>query len=315
MPIKYGPGYSARVPRVNIKKVAKIFNWLQPLVRSHLRPRPHTYNTRYAQAAAQSATQETYDQCDANHMYHPITGNRENFDQLKEQDPERWEKGMGNEMGRLAQGIGPRMKEGIQKYQVPTCNKVACANAICYYCLLKDDPYRVQLTVGGDKLDYNGDSSAPAASLIDLKLIFNSTISTEGAKFLTTDIKDSFLNNPMESFEYMKIPLRWFPQDVIDQYDIMMSMVEPDGFIYVDIRKGMYGLKQAARIAFDCLVTLMKPHGYAPLRCNPGIWRHEKRDVLFTLCVDDFGIKYSNLDNANHLLNTLQKYYKISTDW
>jgi hypothetical protein len=62
------------------------------------------------------------------------------------------------------------------------------------------------LTVGGDKLDYPGDPGAPAASLIESKLITNSVISTSGAKFLTTDIKDYFLNNPMDRYEYMKIP-------------------------------------------------------------------------------------------------------------
>ena len=202
----------------------------------------------------------------------------------------------------------------IKCSQVPAGKKVTYANAICNYRPLKDDPYHVQLTVGGNKLHYNSDSSAPTSSLIDSKLIFNSTISTQGAKFLTTKIKDYFLNNPMENFEDMKIPLRRIPQDVIDQYD-NMSIVEPDGFLYAEIRKGMYDLKQAACIAFNCLVTLMKPQGYAPLHCNPGILTHEKRDIIFTLCVNDFGIKYSNMDDANHLLNTLQTYYKISTDW
>jgi len=145
-------------------------------------------------------------------------------------------------MGRLAQGIGTRMKEGtdtifwIKRNHVPAGKKVTYANAICCSFPLKDDPYCVRLTVGGNKLDYNGDSSAPAPSFIDSKLIFNSTISTKGAKFITTDIKDYFLNNPMENFKYMKIPLWWFPQDVIDQYGIM-SIVEPDGFVYVEIRK------------------------------------------------------------------------------
>ena len=73
MPIVYGPGYGARVPRVNIEKVAKMFNHFRPPVRSRLRPRQHTYNTQCAQAAAQLTTQEMYGQHDANHMYHPIT--------------------------------------------------------------------------------------------------------------------------------------------------------------------------------------------------------------------------------------------------
>ena len=128
---------------------------------------------------------------------------------------------MANEMGRLAQGIGTRMKSStdttyfIKRSQVPNDKKVPYANTICDYRPFKDDPYRVRLTVGGDRLEYAGDSSAPAASLIDSKLLFNSTISTPGAKFLTTDIKDYFLNNPMEEFEYMKIWLGytflWIP--------------------------------------------------------------------------------------------------------
>ena len=64
----------------------------------------------------------------------------------------------------------------------------------------------------------------------------------------------------MARYEYMKIPLRCFPQDIIDQY-IIMYLVEKDGYVYVDIRRGMYGLKQAARIAFEHLVKLLKPHG------------------------------------------------------
>jgi len=68
---------------MNIKKVGKCFNRLRPPVRSRLRPRPHTYNTRFAQAAAQLATQEMHGHHDACHMYHLITGIRENFNQLK----------------------------------------------------------------------------------------------------------------------------------------------------------------------------------------------------------------------------------------
>ena len=56
----------------------------------------------------------------------------------------------------------------------------------------------------------------------------------------------------MARYEYMKIPLHWFHQDIIDQYKIM-DLVEKDGFVYGDIRKGMYGLKKPAWIAFDCL--------------------------------------------------------------
>ena len=47
---------------------------------------------------------------------------------------------------------------------------------------------RVLLTVGGDRLPYAHDSSSPAASLLDDKLIINSVISTPGSRFISADI-------------------------------------------------------------------------------------------------------------------------------
>ena len=76
------------------------------------------------------------------------------------------------------------------------------------------------MTVGGDKLPYPYDASSPAAGLTDAKLIFNSTISTDNAKFMTIDIKDFFLNNPMQYNEYARIPVRWIPDDIMEKYNL-----------------------------------------------------------------------------------------------
>ncbi len=35
----------------------------------------------------------------------------------------------------------------------------------------------------------------------------------------------------------------------------------------------------------------------------------------FTLVNDDFGVKYTNRDDADHLMNTLKKLYTVSVDW
>ena len=48
---------------------------------------------------------------------------------------------------------------------------------VCDFRPGKDDQYRTRLTIGGDKLDFFGDSASPAASLLETKLIINSTIS------------------------------------------------------------------------------------------------------------------------------------------
>ena len=42
-----------------------------------------------------------------NHLYkNPVTGNKETYDSLRAQDPEKWERSFSNEIGRLASGVG-----------------------------------------------------------------------------------------------------------------------------------------------------------------------------------------------------------------
>ena len=120
-------------------------------------------------------------------------------------------------------------------------------------------------------------------------------------------IKYYFINNPMSRFEYMKLLMRWFPQDIINQYNIL-DLVDKDGFIYVNIHKGTYYLKQATCIDFYHLVQFLKPHGYYPLRSNPFIWCNKTHPTKFVLCVNYFWIKYINPAHDHHLVNTLQKY-------
>ena len=76
----------------------------------------------------------------------------------------------------------------------------------------------------------------------------------------------------------------------------------------------MYGLKQAAILAYNHLRSLLEPAGYYPCLSTTGLWRHRTRPTMFCLCVDDFGIKYFSDSDADHLLNTLRGYYKISVD-
>ena len=75
------------------------------------------------------------------------------------------------------------------------------------------------------------------------------------------------MNDP----EYMKIPFKYFPSDIIEQYKIQ-GKVHSDGFIYVKIIKGMYGLKQAAILAYDNLIKNLRKHHYRPIPNTVGMW-------------------------------------------
>jgi hypothetical protein len=83
----------------------------------------------------------------------------------------------------------------------------------------------------------------------------------------------------------------------------------------VEIFKGMYGLPQAGILAFNQLKTHLAAHEYAPCNHTPGMWTHSTRDIMFSLVVDDFGIKYTNRDDAIHLLTALEEMYTVRTDW
>jgi hypothetical protein len=71
-----------------------------------------------------------------------------------------------------------------------------------------------------------------------------------------------------------------------------------NGSVTCLIHKGMY----------------MEPYGYAPAPHTLGLWWHMTRLTTFTLVVDDFGVKYTSLANANHLVSALKDKYKIKED-
>ena len=77
----------------------------------------------------------------------------------------------------------------------------------------------------------------------------------------------------------------------------------------------MYGLPQAGIIAQKLLQERLAKVGYYQSKIIPGLWMHITKKTCFTLVVDDFAIKYTNLDNAKHLIDTLKKDYVITIDW
>ena len=78
----------------------------------------------------------------------------------------------------------------IHPIEIPAQKKVTYGRLVVDIRPLKEEKYRVCITVGGDKLDFCGDASSVAAYLATVKLLLNSVVSTKGAKFTTADIKD-----------------------------------------------------------------------------------------------------------------------------
>jgi hypothetical protein len=136
------------------------------------------------------------------------------------------------------------------------------------------------------------------------KILINSTLSAEDASMLMMDIKSYFLGTPLPRFEYMKMLLTRFPEEIVQTYNLNALAV--DGWVYIEISKGMYGLKQAGLLGNQLLQTRFAPFGYYPARHTPELWLH---------VVDNFAVKYVGKQHANYLRNSLLKTYELTTDW
>eukprot|EP00957_Ditylum_brightwellii_P072331 5497944-Ditylum_brightwellii.AAC.1 len=165
---------------------------------------------------------------------------------------EIWTKVFVKELDQLAQGLcghqGTNTIKFIRKHDVLGRCVVMYAQIVVDYCPQKADSNRVRLTVGGDHINHPWDVSTPTANLVTSKLLMNSMVSTPGVKFMTADIKNFYLNTPMDCYEYMQIAYNLLLKEIIEKYSLEELKTE-DGWVYIEIQKGMYGLPQAGILA------------------------------------------------------------------
>ena len=76
----------------------------------------------------------------------------------------------------------------------------------------KSETHQTRLTVGGNLLDFPVLLITLTATVTTAKCLFNSVISTPGAKCLVADVKIFYLNNDLPNAEYMKLHLHIIPQ-------------------------------------------------------------------------------------------------------
>ena len=211
---------------------------------------------------------------------------------------------MADEFGRLANGVGGRIKDTntikfVHKHQVPKERMKDVTYGRFVYTVRpeKAEKNRTRFTVGGDRINYPGEVATPTAEMLVAKMLFNSVISTKGAKFMTMDISNFYLMTPLSRPEYIRIKLTDLPDEIINEYKLKEKATK-DGSIYIEANKGMYGLPQSGLLANELLEKRLNKHGYHQSKLVPGLWKHDKRPIQFTLVVDDFGVKYEGEQHA-----------------
>jgi hypothetical protein len=204
----------------------------------------------------------------------------------------------------------------IRKSQVPQRRIVTYANFVCNIRPQKKETHCIQMTAGGDKLDHPGDPSSPTASMLAAKVHINSATSDakRGACHMGIDIKNYYLGAPASSCLCMRVPIWCIPQEVWDDpnHDIHIA---DDGYVYLEIRRGLCALKEAGVLAFNQLIKKLAPHGCEPMPFTPGLWRYCTRRTTFVLRVDDFGVKCFSKTNAQHLIDALEADYEVTINW
>ncbi len=64
----------------------------------------------------------------------------------------------------------------------------------------KEDPNRIRITAGGDKIQYDGELSVRSADITTAKLHWNSVISTDDARYMCLDISLFYLTAHLEYY-------------------------------------------------------------------------------------------------------------------
>ena len=125
---------------------------------------------------------------------------------LRGPDSTKWEHGTSLEIGRLTQGCLPYTTKAsetmffIRHTEKPADRIATYLRIVAALKLNKAEMYRIRFTVGGDRIVYHGKVSTPTADLTTVKTHLNSVLSTPDAKYMTIDIKDFYLNTPMDQY-------------------------------------------------------------------------------------------------------------------
>ena len=139
-----------------------------------------------------------------------------------------WNLSSANEFGRLANGIGGRTKNPtntikfIRRQDIPEDRRldVTYGQFVCSVRPKKEEKNRTRFVVGGDRINYPGEVATPTAEMLVAKMLFNSVVSTPGAKFMTMDISNFYLQTPLKRKEHIRIKLADVPEEVVREYKL-----------------------------------------------------------------------------------------------
>ena len=147
-----------------------------------------------------------------------------------------------------------------------------------------------------------------------VKMLLNAVCS-ENAFFGTLDVSNFYYGADIFGRPpSIRIPLRHYPASLLS--DLQLSpFVQTDRsgqpFLYADVKKCIPGLPQSGLLSQLRLLSHLESHGFYET-ATPMLFRHVSRPISFTLVVDDFGVKYSDVADCRFLRTCLEEQYEVT---
>ncbi len=180
-------------------------------------------------------------------------------------------------MGRLTQGLKCRSIEGTNTIVFIRNNNVQTNQRkdMQYYCITcdvqpqKKEKNRSRLMMSGGRINYLFDCFTPTDYMLTVKLLLNSVISTDRAKFTTLDIKNFYFMTLMKWYKYLRLNIANFPDGAIakDNLGELARGTEPSmwrsGMACMACPKQPYLLRSFLKTA--CSAQLLPKKGHSRL--------------------------------------------------
>jgi hypothetical protein len=176
---------------------------------------------------------------------------------------------------------------------------------------------RVRGTAGGGRITFPCSASSSTASLTCFKMLLNDIISSDSCFgsanatgfYLDADLHDCCRHDPQS----LKIYCDTFDAATLLALGFTPFLKkEPSGktYVYCDVLRAMPGLAISGLLSQ--LRLLAQLHSYDFIKtATPCLFRHRTRDITFCLVVDDFAIRYKNLDDLQCFTACLGGLYHI----
>lgn len=113
------------------------------------------------------------------------------------------------------------------------------------------------------------------------------------------DVKNAFLHGDLTETVYMKQPTGFVDKSKPDHVCLL--------------HKSLYGLKQSPRAWFDKFSNFLLEFSFCCSMSNPSlfVYAHNKDMIMLLLYVDDMVITGNNSQTLSHLLNELNKQFRM----